>query len=562
MLGIRLDFTAPRIDKTLFCFYNKTMFVFLMAILLLLFPTFASAQVVNKTQLIKSTHWVYDAMAALETETKRPLFIETAPLTVGEIEFYFKQIERETLSESGKAIYDEVDNFLHSKPIGFFPKEFGLAINPYVNLEFYYKSNPETDWSFNYFYEDNLFTLPINVGISEYFSGGAEIFLGVNYDAAQRSWNFANFPLKYTDLEFSQPTWAYGSTGVTFENWGMNLVVAREGLRIGRTLLGSIIYNDTFETQAFVQFNVYSPYFKYNLDVVQVNTNKYVYLHQFEMRLFKRLKLIALEGTLINGPFEFKNLNPFMIMHSFGLWSEDWSKDRKSAQYMAFLLEFSPIKNLKLYGLMAQNEITTFLESSKATPDSLGFQLGIDTYFPSKHRGIWLGTIEGIWTMPYLYIKPSEANTFYSNRENMHGPSDTIKSWMGSPYGPDCMGFALEFGYRMQRKWEAKIGYSLIAHGKNGFSMLDEKDFYPSDRYDNATTEEERQAASDDAKYLLPSGTVEFTHRVKINGSYYLNKYAQFNAQFMFVHVQNCGNLSGNSQTGVEMALSIKCEPL
>lgn len=133
---------------------------------------------------------------------------------------------------------------------------------------------------------------------------------------------------------------------------------------------------------------------------------------------------------------------------------------------------------------------------------------------------------------------------------------------MGSPYGPDCMGFALEFGYRMQRKWEAKIGYSLIAHGKNGFSMLDEKDFYPSDRYDNATTEEERQAASDDAKYLLPSGTVEFTHRVKINGSYYLNKYAQFNAQFMFVHVQNCGNLSGNSQTGVEMALSIKCEPL
>lgn len=546
----------------------KTMIIFVMAILLLLFPTFASAQVVNKTQLIKSTHWVYDAMAALETETKRPMFIETAPLTVGEIEFYFKYIDRETLSDSGKAIYDEVDNFLHSKPIGFFPKAFGLAVNPYANLEFYYKSNPEIDWSFNYFYKDNLLTLPVLVGISEYFSAGAEVFLGANYDAAQRPWNFTNIPLSYTDMEFSQPTWAYGSVGVSFENWGMNAVAAREGLRIGRTLLGSIIYNDTFETQAFIQLNAYSPYFKYNMDIVQVNTNKYVYLHQFEMQFFKRLKVICLEGTLINGPFEFKNLNPFMIMHSFGLWSEDWSDDRKSAQYMAFLLEFCPISNLKIYGMMAQNEITTFAESSSTTPDSLGFQLGIDAYFPSKHRGMWFGTLEGIWTMPYLYVKASKDNTFYSDRPNMHGPSDTIRSWMGSPYGPDCMGFALEFGYKMQRKWEAKIGYSLIAHGEKSFSMLDKvneddkENFYPSDKYDHATTEEEKQNAIDDAKWLLPSGTVEFTHRIKISGSYYLNKYAQFNAQVMFVHVQNCGNKSGNSQTGVEMAISVKCEPL
>lgn len=539
---------------------------FLVFIGLFFFAFGAFADVVNKTQLFRSDHWIYDALATLETETKHPIFTETAPITAGEIEFYFKTIDREALSESGKATYDEIAEFLGKKPFGFYGKEFGVAVNPYLNPEFYYKSNEKIPWSFRYFYKDNIATAPIRVGISDYFTGGLDLFLGKNFDAASDNNAFCNMPFSLNDSEFSQPTWAYGSAGITFENWGVGLVCAREGLKVGKTLLGSIIYNNTFETQSFVQFNIYTPYFKYNLDTIQVNTEKYIYLHHFEFQLFNRLKFMFIEGTLITGAFEIKNLNPFMIMHSFGIWGEEWSDDLKSAQYMAFLLEFCPTKNLKIYGLMAQNEVAMPYEKNDGHPTSIGFQLGLDAVIPSAQKGYWKGTIEGLWTMPYLYIKQTEANTFYSNRSEMQGKSKTIQSWMGTPYGPDCMGFAIEAGYEAQRKWSAKLGYSLVAHGENGFNLINGKsehgeDYYPNIRYKKQdASEEEKQKALDDAENLFPSGTVEFTQRIKLSGSYYFNKHAQLNAQAMFINVINCGNISGETENGVELALSVKCE--
>ena len=56
----------------------------------------------NNTQLIKAGHWVYNDLYTLSSEAKKSYFIDNQPLTVGELKFYFKEIEFETLSESGK----------------------------------------------------------------------------------------------------------------------------------------------------------------------------------------------------------------------------------------------------------------------------------------------------------------------------------------------------------------------------------------------------------------------------------------------------------------------------
>lgn len=576
------------------------------------FSTPVFANVINKTQLIKSDHWIYDAMATLEGETKHPFFTETAPLTAGEIEFYFKQVDRSELSDAGKAIYDDIDSYLHTKPFGFYRKNFGFSFNLSVNPELTYKSNTEIDWSYRYNYRDPILNAPLRVCFADYFTAQLDIFLGKNFDGSQKAYNFTNMPVATNEIEFRQPTWAYGAGGATFDDWGFSFVLAKEGHRIGKALTGSVIYNDTFETDFFGQFSIYGKYFKYILGGVQVNKDRFMYIHHFEANIVNRLKLIIMEGSLVSGPFELRHWNPAMFMHAFGMWREN--KDRSSAQYVGILLEFHPVKNMKLYWMYGQNEVTLAgFEENDGHPWSAGMQLGCDFKIPSKNGGkdekpgFWHGTVEGIWTTPYFYIKQTEANSFYSRRIEHHGDSAYVESWMGTPFGPDCLGISTEFGFEKQQKWSVKLGYSLIAHGETRFinraggSPTTDKDKqtydpsgetfnkptydlgkdrynedYPKDKNGNTipqyyphevatspdATDEQKKKALDDAENIWPSGTVEFKNIITVKGTYNINRFAQLSGKVSYTFVANNKNITGNFQHGVEMTVSCKCELL
>ena len=58
------------------------------------------------------------------------------------------------------------------------------------------------------------------------------------------------------------------------------------------------------------------------MNVVQINPEKYIYLHTIEVTPWKWLKASVTEGTLLNEPFELRYLNPLMIMHSFASWNQ------------------------------------------------------------------------------------------------------------------------------------------------------------------------------------------------------------------------------------------------
>lgn len=84
------------------------------SLLFIFFVTFMYAQITNDSQLLKENHWVYDAIYTLSFESKEVLFLDTPPISVGEIKFYLKQINYDTLSHSGKNLYDKVYNFLYT----------------------------------------------------------------------------------------------------------------------------------------------------------------------------------------------------------------------------------------------------------------------------------------------------------------------------------------------------------------------------------------------------------------------------------------------------------------
>jgi len=519
--------------------------VFTLLISFLTFSLFAKSG--NSTQVIKSGHWIYDDLEALCMEAKTEFFFETQPMSIGEMKFYFKRIPYEKLSDSGKVLYEKVKAFLN-KNDDFFPElELRLFGNIKVNPEFYYKSNKDVNWSFNYYFRDFFITIPLIIGFSDYVTIEPDFMIGKNQPSIAKSDNFTNIVYAGDQFEFTFPRFAYGSAGHAFDKWGIDFSIAKEGLQIYNTQLGSILYNRTFETDMYCSLRLYTEYLKYTLHVAEVDNTKFLYLHQVDLRPFKWLKVNVLEGSLLNAPFELRYLNPFILMHQFGSWEQyghlltenehKYYGEGHFCAYFGLMFEIIPFKNFKIYGMYAQNEILDMggsrSDRSLSVPDSIGGQLGFQYDINLPEKGIIKTHLEGVYTSPYLYIKQSPDWSLYRLRDNMQTSGDT-SSWIGSPFGPDCFAVTLNAEYDTQEKWKAGIGYIFSIHGENtAESLFSQKtnvgtveepeeiySYYPYVQYKLADDDENRIKARDKGRYMWMTGEKTYKHQIKLSGSY------------------------------------------
>ena len=419
--------------------------------------------------------------------------------------------------------------------------------------------------------------IPLYLGWSDYFIIHTGISFAKSFWGMDTDSNVTNIFYNTSDMDFFWPKTAYGSAGKTFEKWGVNINFGRQGLQVGKTLTGSVIYNSTFETEGYFQLNLYSPRMKYNLDVVQVSTDKYLYMHSVEARpLFDWIRFGILEATLVQSGFELKHLNPLMIMHSFGSWDDsDYVSDIEKeyygeahiCQYMGISLEITPFKYSRLYFLYAQNEMQTPLELGSANansiPDSLGFQAGFELTIPDKNNGWWTGTLEGIYTSPFCYIKQGADWSLYSTRNDMQSNSSVpLCSWIGSPFGPDAIGFQARVSYSQISKWNAELDYLFLAHGTNSFGLfnntieIDGKkyySYYPSVlRKMGLVTDEE---AEDIARTYVLTGSVQFTNSITAKASYDITPQMSLSGRATYSFIFNNKNEEGNFAHGFEGCL-------
>ena len=388
-------------------------------------------------------------------------------------------------------------------------------------------------------------------------------------------YNFVNMPYEPDQIEFFQPFLAYASLGYVFDSWGFNVNCSRQGLQVGKTLTGSVIYNSTFQTDFFLQFNLYNHYLKYNMDVVQVSKNRYMYLHSLDIiPYFKWLKVGILEGTFVNDSFEMRFLNPLMFMHSHGAWSDNlteqeshWLSEANICQYMGIQVEIVPCKNMRLYALYAQNELQSEAEKSslhgKCLPDSFGIQLGIEYSKTDKSGGYWFSALEGIYTSPFLYIKQGSLWSLYSSRFDMQkNGSVPICSWIGSPFGPDAIGAKAVLRYERPYKWNLEAGYLFVAHGTNSFGLFSSKvlidgveysAYYPSVLRSMGLISDKE--AIDMARTLNLTGIIQYTNQIELNGKYFLNEHVSFNSKIVYSFVFNNKNQEGVFAHGIELSV-------
>ncbi len=546
------------------------------------------SQVANDSQLIESGHWIYKDFEVLANESCIGNFSSNTPVTVGQLKMHFREYDREQLSDSGKIVYDRAENYLFSEKNLFPAKVFQTGLGFLIAPELCYKSNDQIDWTYNYYYKNNPLNMELELGIAQYFCAGANFFLGKNYKFSNDPDNFTNIPLGFDQYEFMFPRFAFGSIGYAAQDWGLNLNVGKEGLTIGNTKTGSIIYNKTFETNAYFQLTAYCDELKYTMDIAEVESEKYLYWHQLDVRLFKKFKIGLMEGALVNKSFEFRFLNPLVVFHSFAFWkdfineTEDhFYNEGYCCSYLGLTFEMNPVQYLRIYGLYAMNEIQLPNEHYGkwlSYPDSLGGQLGFELNLPSDFGGYWNAGLEAVYCSPFLYIKQSPDWSLFRDRQD-NVTWNSVKSWIGSPFGPDTFAIDASFGYEQTGKWDCNFDYLLCFKGQNGFNLFDDEwnqelswngqkskvwTYYPYTKYtiaDDADYEEGRQEAIDEGRNMWMSGICETKHQIGLEGSYTFTKNIKASAQFLYAFVINARHIRENFQHGMQASLSVEYKP-
>lgn len=531
------------------------------------------SETVSDMQVFKADHWIYDAMNTLCAECGVVPLSGNAPLSAAEIKLSLRQIDEEKLSESGKELYRKSMSLLYTKKTLLDLGAFSVFGNVKVTPEFYSRTNTNIPWSFQYNLTDNLISVPLGFGISNYFVTEIEPFLSrawgyVHGDPKGGDYISTNLEYDFSKMEFEQPRWAYGSLGYSSDNWGVNLVMGKEGLRHGNSLMGSVVYNDEFLTDFYTQFNVFSERFRIQLDIIEVELNRYLYFHQAEFLPFKNFKFSVLEGSFVNAPFELRFLNPIMLHHSHAGWYEyetdserNWyGNESHFCAYMCFLFEYVPIQNLRLYLNYAQTEFQTSWETPDV-PGGMGMQMGAEYRLNAPALGYWIFGLEGIYTSPWMYIKNGKEWSLISFRDapNHSGP---LESWIGFKYGPDCLGGQLKIAYEKPTKWNAEFDYSLVSHGANGFRSFSKSEngyynYFPSVKIGNeAVTEEEKENIRNQNTKMLPSGVIQYMNQIALKGEYNFDNHFSIGSSLNYSFIFNNENVDGNFQQGLEFCLS------
>ncbi len=557
---------------------------------------YANENVLGSQQLVAANSWIYDGIDILFSATGKVSPISCAPISIAELQMSFEQIDFEKLPENARKLYNDVKDYLQYKKGLISISGVKVDVVPKINAQFLAKTNEDLDWNFATDYtahngygpasnangEDSVKKFAeanLKLDFGNTFFIETTPFFGTNFwisetGIAGNSNLIANVPYNAERFEFLEPIWAYGSVGKSFGNWGVNFNVLKEGLQIGKTHTGSVIYNSTFQTEFCAQLNLYSPRFSYNLDVAQIEYDKYLYLHYAQATVFNWLRFGILEGTLINHGFELRYLNPLMIMHSFGSWTEYKTEDEDKyygeahvCAYVAFNFDINPCRYLRIYGLYAQNEIQTKLELGsdygRSIPDGSAYQLGVDFTYPSKN-GFWIASLEGVYVYPFCYMKTGEEwSLVYKRYDMQHNVSLPIYSWIGTPFGPDSIAAQARFGFTTFSKGSLVLEYLFVAHGENSFGLFSQKldkegneyySYYPSAKYSQGVYSGEEAAKV--ARSHALSGTVSFTNAITLRQNYDFNDRFSLDSRITYKAVYNNKNRAGEIARGLEFSIA------
>ncbi|MBO4404776.1 MAG: hypothetical protein J5780_05530 [Treponema sp.] len=565
---------------------------FLPAALFFLIPSLVYSRDKRGAQeLVFAENPVYEKLCAVAAESGRTDLTDSTPVTVGEIRLHLKEIPYDELSSAGKRNYDSIVSWLDEELPSLSVDAFSFLASPELSLEGQYKTNDELGWVYDRYSRKPFISIPLSINAGDIMTMNMDVLLRQNKGCMLHDDNYTNIPFASSGMDINFPETAYFSAGsLITENTGINFRLGIGSQSIGRTSLGSIIWNNTLTGATFANLKFYSPNFAWNMNVTELGVDRYMYMHGFDLRLFKKLSITAMEGVLVNAPFELRFLNPFTIYHGMSAWKDyDSSVDATHvSSYFAVKLNFVPWRYFRIYGLFAMDQFQTSYEvenwPNDVTPNAMAGQAGVEGFIPFED-GYFRLCLEGSYTEPFMYIKETPAWTFVRTYEENIGDMPVFYEWMGSPMGPDTVAGEFSLGYEKPDFFSVSLSYRLMARGeysgdrifkdfnaagdnKWGGSETDfaykdgadaDGDGYPDDLHNWAYPNKEGQGKEEAKRrqsFSAPHGTAEYVNRISLRGTFCANDFITLRAQPSYVIIFNKDNKSGCTEQGFEFALS------
>jgi hypothetical protein len=518
----------------------------------------------NDQQLLPAGHWVYDSLVMLAFETGITSMAVSAPLSMAEIRGNLEDIPYDRLSSQGQQEYRRIVDVTNERWLGVSSKVLSLGIAPSLNPEAFIKTDEDVNWFYDYYKRSPIISMPFRLSAANIFTAETDLYLGQNYWTMAEHDNRVNIPLAANAIDANFPKRSSLSAGNSFFNFHIGM----GEMDAGRSQTGNLLLSRYMIGASYAQFSLFSPRIRYSANIIEMNVNKYLYLHRLEFRPLKRLSIAIIEGVMVNAPLELRFLNPFSIFHGMASWRDyaDYNSGQVGASKddgydpdesrvgssFALHIDVNPWKYIRLYGQFAMNQFQTsyerenYSEAAAAIPNSIAFLGGFESWIPMAKTGyLYLGA-EGVYTSPWMYTLQNKGWSYYRSWRELVSPdtSEYINNWTGSPFGPDSIAVQAKIGWKIPGKYAVYAGWRMWINGEIDSSIFDNADYYPS--------------TAEEAVVSTPTGTAVYDNRLFVNGDWDVTPWLNLGSTISAGWIENKDHDSGKNAFSMEFALNAK----
>ena len=393
--------------------------------------------------------------------------------------------------------------------------------------------------------------------------------------------------------------------GISLSSDNLSLITGRGKVSQGEGFTGNTAIGDNYDYQEFLKLgaNTRNTGFfltltnfdsgrKYIADSSQVITDPWRVQNAkfsgyrelrhsagYEASVFDKVKVSLSFVTLLDTDtaFDFRYLNPFMVMHSYFNFHDNSVLEANNI--ISLDLSFAIAKGLRLYFQFSMDQIQLSSEAkgyvndySYVDPNAYAALLNL-SWSKDIEDGILTLFGEAVYTSPAMYLnqkyyddenvtqyKGKIENGQYTssfepcwsqdfllgyNRTESYG-SNADMAFSGYIYGPDAIVFALGGEYYIPEKLNISSSLFYMMHGEKGRG-------YDVNNYNFAGIE-----TIETLNVLSPTGVVEHTLVAKVEGDYIINDYVSIYGGAAFSSFWNYRNVEGKDFTNLQTALGVK----
>jgi hypothetical protein len=481
-----------------------------------------------KQKIIYPGDPIYDSLTILALE-QGIVLLDASTLTVMQIEQHLERIDPDSLSPSGRYVYDQLrDTLAENGALSLGSHILRFDLDPGLQPELYFKTNDRLSWVYGRNQRLPFFPFSVAFSLSSYLTLESDLYFGENRALSDAHDNYFNFMYDkmlngVENFDTNLPKRAYLSAGVPLgKGFGINFRLGIGDDFIGRTRTGSILLSDNMKEPSYANLTIYTPYLKYTADVMELEPTKYLYLHRIGVNVFNRLSFSMVEGVMVNAPFEIRFLNPLMIFHGLTSWETynvpngyndqfGGGSGERVGSFLGMLFDGRFWKYGRLYGMVAMNQLEVPGERSPTStvPDAFAFQAGYESFLPVSSGYVHFG-LEGVYTFPYMYVMES-VNWSYV-RESKEVSNPLHREWTGTPFGPDSIAGTLWAAYRPSAPWSVALSFLMAVQGERSSTDIFDRPYSNNRRYFPTTHEE--------TLLTTPTGTPTYTYVISAEGKW------------------------------------------